>query len=98
MAGSGVGRPGAVVNWLVARKIVAGWLLTLPAAAAVSAVVYAIIDAARRRRRRRDRGQRRDGRSAAFLLWRANRAQPVEPEETVSEHPAFGTAAQPVAA
>ena len=30
---------------------------------------------------------------AAFLLWRANRARPVEPEETVSENPAFGPAA-----
>ena len=30
VAGSGVGRPGAVVNWLVARNIVVGWLLTLP--------------------------------------------------------------------
>jgi len=28
---------------------------------------------------------------AAFLLWRANRAHPVEPDEAVSQHPAFGT-------
>ena len=28
---------------------------------------------------------------AAFLLWRANRAHPVEPEEAVSEHAAFGS-------
>jgi hypothetical protein len=34
--------------------------------------------------------------SGASLLWRANRAQPVEPEETVSQHPAF--AATPVPA
>jgi len=39
-----VSAPGAVVDWLVARKIVAGWLLTLPSAAAVSAVVYTIIE------------------------------------------------------
>ena len=32
---------------------------------------------------------------AAFLLWRANRAKPVAPEETVSENPAFGPAAPP---
>lgn len=44
VAGSGVGRPGAEVNWLVVRNIVAGWLLTLPAAAATAAVAYAIID------------------------------------------------------
>ena len=39
---------------------------------------------------RRDRRQRRAWSSPAFLLWRANRAKPIEPEETVSEHPAFG--------
>jgi PiT family inorganic phosphate transporter len=61
VAGSGVGRPGAVVNWLVARNIVVGAL--------------AIV--------------------AAFLLWRANRAQAVAPEETVSENPAFGSATRP---
>jgi hypothetical protein len=33
----------------------------------------------------------------AFLLWRANHAKAVEPEETISEHPAFGPGA-PVAA
>ena len=90
VAGSGVGRPGAVVNWLVARKIVAGWLLTLPAAAAVSALVYAIIEAL---------GGGLAGTIvvsiamliAAYLLWRANRAHPVAPDETVSEHPAFDT-------
>ena len=27
-----------------------------------------------------------------YMLWRANRAKPVEPEETVSEHPTFGAA------
>ena len=44
VCGSGVGRPGAQVNWKVARNIVAGWLLTLPAAAATSALVFAIIE------------------------------------------------------
>jgi hypothetical protein len=32
---------------------------------------------------------------ASALLWRANRAQPTEPDEAVSEHPAFGSAAEP---
>jgi PiT family inorganic phosphate transporter len=90
VAGSGVGRPGAVVNWLVARKIVTGWLLTLPSAAAVSAVVYGIIAVL---------GGGAVGSLvvsaamvvAAVLLWRANRAQPVEPEESVSAHPTFDT-------
>jgi PiT family inorganic phosphate transporter len=92
VAGSGVGRPGAVVNWGVAGNIVVGWLLTLPAAAAVGALAYAVIGLL--------------GGSAggvivvsigmvigAALLWRANRAKPTEPEEAVSEHPAFGTTA-----
>jgi inorganic phosphate transporter, PiT family len=95
VAGSGVGRPGAIVDWRVARKIVAGWLLTLPAAAAVSAIVYATIEWF---------GGGVAGTLvvsvamivAALLLWRANRAQPVEPEETVPPHPAFD--AEPVAA
>ena len=89
-AGFGVGRPGATVNWRVARKIVAGWLLTLPSAAAVSAVVYAIIELL---------GGGVGGVivvsvamvMASFLLWRANRADPVEPDEAVSQDPAFGT-------
>ncbi|MFI2612651.1 anion permease [Kitasatospora sp. NPDC018619] len=38
--GSGVGRPGAQVRWQLARRMVAAWLLTLPAAAAVGAVAY----------------------------------------------------------
>jgi hypothetical protein len=38
-----------------------------------------------------------------FLLWRANKAQSVQPEETVSERPSFGpraaaAPAEPVAA
>jgi inorganic phosphate transporter, PiT family len=85
-----------VVNWLVARNIVIGWLLTLPAAAAVGALSYAVIDLL--------------GGSAfgvivvsvgmvigAFLLWRANRARPIEPDETISEHPTFGRAPEPEA-
>jgi PiT family inorganic phosphate transporter len=94
VAGSGVGRPGAVVNWLVARNIVVGWLLTLPAAAAVAAAVYGLIALL---------GGGAFGTIvvgalaivAAFLLWRANRAQAVAPEETVSENPAFGSATRP---
>jgi inorganic phosphate transporter, PiT family len=99
VAGSGVGRPGAAVNWRVAGNIVVGWLLTLPAAAAVAAAVYGVIDAL---------GGGETGvivvsaamAVAAILLWRANRAKPIEPDEAVSENPAFGPAArpQPVAA
>ena len=93
VTGSGVGRPGAQVNWLVARNIVAGWLLTLPAAAATAAICYAVIELLG---------------SGAFgvfvvggllavgclLLWRANRRQHVAPEESVSAHPTFGPATE----
>jgi PiT family inorganic phosphate transporter len=99
VAGSGVGRPGAVVNWLVARNIVVGWLFTLPAAAAVAAAVYGVIELF---------GGGVGGTLVvsaamivgAFLLWRANHARAVEPDETISENPAFGPAARqhPVAA
>ena len=92
VAGSGVGRPGAVVNWLVARNIVVGWLLTLPAAAAVAAVVYAIIELlgggafGTDRRRRRARHRLRSCSGAPTAPSRST------PEETVSENPAFGRA------
>ena len=90
VAGSGVGRPGAVVNWLVARNIVVGWLLTLPAAACVAAVAYLVIELF--------------GESSAagpivlvvalivggFFLWRANKRHGIEPEETVSDNATFG--------
>ena len=94
VAGSGVGRPGAVVNWLVARNIVAGWLLTLPAAAVVAAVVYGIIALL---------GGGVAGTVvvsvamvvASALLWRANRAKPTEPAEAVSAQPAFEPSGRP---
>ncbi|WP_041841185.1 inorganic phosphate transporter [Actinoplanes friuliensis] len=38
--GSGVGRPGAQVRWRVAGRMVAAWLITLPAAAIVGAVMW----------------------------------------------------------
>jgi inorganic phosphate transporter, PiT family len=38
--GSGVGRPGAQVRWKVAGRMIAAWLITLPAAAVVGAVMW----------------------------------------------------------
>ncbi|MEY2515444.1 MAG: inorganic phosphate transporter, PiT family, partial [bacterium] len=92
VSGSGVGRPGARVDWRVARRIVCGWLLTLPAAAAVGALVFEVIDLL---------GGDVVGVAAvaaigvigANVLWHANRAKAVAPHETVSENPAFGRAA-----
>jgi inorganic phosphate transporter, PiT family len=89
VTGSGIGRPGAQVNWAIARRIVYGWLLTLPAAAAVGALVFEVIDLL---------GGDAIGVVAvaaigvigAFSLWRANKTKAVQPEETISENPTFG--------
>jgi PiT family inorganic phosphate transporter len=94
ITGAGCGRPGADVNWGVAGRIVAGWFLTLPAAAATSALAYAVIKLL---------GGGAFGSvvvavlmiAGAFQLWRANKSHNVEPEETVSENPAFGTVPTP---
>jgi PiT family inorganic phosphate transporter len=42
--GAGVGRPGAEVRWRVAGRMVAAWLITLPAAAVVGALMWWIGD------------------------------------------------------
>jgi PiT family inorganic phosphate transporter len=97
VCGSGVGRPGAKVNWNVARNIVAGWLLTLPAAAATSALVFAIIELL---------GGGAFGAIVAcvilaigcFLLWQANRRSPSDPADAISENPVFGPEAEKRAA
>jgi inorganic phosphate transporter, PiT family len=97
VCGSGVGRPGAQVNWKVARNIVAGWLLTLPAAAATSALVFAVIELL---------GGGAFGAIVAcvllaigcFLLWQANRRSPSDPAETISANPVFGPGAGKAAA
>jgi PiT family inorganic phosphate transporter len=97
VCGSGVGRPGAQVNWKVARNIVAGWLLTLPAAAATSALVFAVIELL---------GGGAFGAIVAvvclaigcFLLWQANRRSPSDPADTISENPVFGPGAGKAAA
>ncbi|MER7009516.1 inorganic phosphate transporter [Dactylosporangium sp. NPDC000555] len=38
--GSGLGRPGAIVRWPVAGRMVLAWLITLPAAAVVGATMW----------------------------------------------------------
>ncbi|MBM2621364.1 inorganic phosphate transporter [Actinoplanes sp. LDG1-06] len=42
--GSGVGKPGAQVRWRVAGRMVAAWLITLPAAAVVGALMFYLGD------------------------------------------------------
>ncbi|WP_250037973.1 inorganic phosphate transporter [Paractinoplanes maris] len=43
--GSGVGKPGAQVRWRVAGRMVAAWLITLPSAAVVGALMWFLGDA-----------------------------------------------------
>ena len=90
VTGAGVGRPRARVNWAVAGRIVAGWVLTLPMAALTGGLVFAII--------------KLFGEDSAvgpivvgvilvigcLLLWRANRRHEVDPSEAISEHALFG--------
>jgi PiT family inorganic phosphate transporter len=96
VTGSGVGRPGAQVDWGVARRIVTGWVLTLPAAGITAAVVYFVTDLF--------------GDDSAvgpiavtiilaigcFFLWRANKASQVEPDEVIT--PRFEREPEAVAA
>jgi PiT family inorganic phosphate transporter len=42
--GSGVGRPGAQVRWRVAGRMVSAWLITLPAAGIVGALMWYLAD------------------------------------------------------
>jgi inorganic phosphate transporter, PiT family len=42
--GSGVGKPGATVRWRVAGRMVTAWLITLPAAGLVGALMWWIAD------------------------------------------------------
>jgi PiT family inorganic phosphate transporter len=89
VTGSGVGRPGAAVDWAVARRIVTGWVFTLPAAGLTAAIVFEITDLL---------GDGWVGPAAVtiilgiacYFLWRANNASKVEPEEVVApvEQPA----------
>jgi len=94
VTGAGVGRPGAQVNWGVIRNIVGGWLLTLPAAAAASALVYAVIELL---------GGGAFGAIVVtailavgcVMLYIANKRSSVDPEETISDNPVFGPDAKP---
>src|SRR3954467_6318564 len=82
VTGSGVGRPGAQVDWNVARRIVAGWVLTLPAAGLTAAVAFWVTELL---------GDGAVGPIAVtailavscFLLWRANRDSQVDPDDVV---------------
>jgi PiT family inorganic phosphate transporter len=84
VTGSGVGRPGAQVDWAVAGRIVTGWVLTLPAAAGTAAIVYGFASIF---------GHSWVGPAAitvilaiaCFFLWKANKASKVDPEGIIDE-------------
>jgi PiT family inorganic phosphate transporter len=40
VVGSGVGRPGGQVRWRIAGRLVAAWMITLPSAGVVGAVMW----------------------------------------------------------
>ena len=94
VTGSGVGRPGAAVDWAIAGRIVTGWVLTLPSAGATAAVVYGVT---------RLFGNGAVGPIAVtlilaivcFFLWRANNASKsrVEPDQVVEPGSVFETVA-----
>jgi len=88
VTGSGVGRPGASVDWSVAGRIVTGWVLTIPAAGVTAAAAYGVT---------RVFGDGAVGPICVFIilaiscffLWRANKASHVLPDEIVTKDNPF---------
>jgi len=93
VTGSGVGRPGAQVDWTVAGRIVTGWVLTLPSAAVTAAIVFEITDIFGADSAVGPAAVTLILAIACFFLWRANKASNVKPDEVVIE-----PAAQPLEA
>jgi PiT family inorganic phosphate transporter len=93
VTGSGVGRPGAQVDWTVAGRIVTGWVLTLPSAAVTAAIVFEITDIFGTDSAIGPAAVTLILAIACFFLWRANKASNVKPDEVVIE-----PAAQPLEA
>src|SRR3954463_1224200 len=97
VTGSGVGRPGAQVDWAGAGRVGVGWVLTLPAAALTAALAYGVT---------RIFGGGAVGPFAVtvvlaiscLLLWRANLASKVEPEEIIAPAEQPASALEPVGA
>jgi inorganic phosphate transporter, PiT family len=87
VTGSGVGRPGAQVDWAIARRIVTGWVLTLPAAGLTAAIVFEITDIFGTDSAVGPAAVTVILAIACFFLWRANKASQVEPEEVVISEP-----------
>ncbi len=88
VTGSGVGRPGAQVDWAIARRIVTGWVLTLPSAGLTAAIVFKITDIFGTDSAVGPAAVTLILAIACFFLWRANRASQVVPEEVAPVEPA----------
>ena len=80
VTGSGVGRPGAQVDWSVARRIVTGWVLTLPAAGVTAAVVFWVTDIFGEDSAVGPIAVTICLAIACFFLWRANKASQIDPD------------------
>ncbi len=96
VTGSGVGRPGAQVDWAIARRIVAGWVLTLPSAGLTAAIVFEITDIFGTDSAVGPAAVTVILAIACFFLWRANKASQVEPEEVVISEPEPAPTLEPV--
>jgi PiT family inorganic phosphate transporter len=83
VTGSGVGRPGAQVDWGVAGRIVTGWLLTLPAAGLTAAVAFWITDIFGDNSAVGPIAVTVILAIACFALWRANNASKVNPDDII---------------
>jgi PiT family inorganic phosphate transporter len=88
VTGSGVGRPGAQVDWAVARRIVTGWVLTVPSAGLTAAIVFEITYICVTDCSFGPAAVTLILAIACFFLWRANNASKVKPDEVVVEPPA----------
>jgi inorganic phosphate transporter, PiT family len=72
------------VDWAVARRIVAGWVLTLPAAGLTAAIVFRITDIFGTDSAIGPAAVTLILAIVCFFLWRANNAAKVEPEEVAA--------------
>ncbi len=88
VTGSGVGRPGASVDWSVAGRIVTGWVLTLPSAGLTAAAAYGVTQIF---------GKAAVGPTvvtiilaiSCFFLWQANKRAKIDPNESVLPNSVF---------
>jgi PiT family inorganic phosphate transporter len=80
VTGSGVGRPGASVDWSVAGRIVTGWVLTLPAAGLTAAVAFWVTDIFGDDSAVGPIAVTIALAIACFYLWRANKASKIDPD------------------